>query len=165
MNEAFESWVCWAPISVSKTSELWWFECQKQINKLTSIFFCVCARNPGEWFCSKLLRHKRPYFSACSSFVLRFTNWFIHLRLRYTTSKHHERRKQFSITQYHYFAGKGMLKSTHEQAVYQACANLLIFRSMKRLRVFLLRLDEMLWLPSALTLPVPIYTPGWREAL
>ena len=48
------------------------------------------------------------------------------------------------------------------------------FCSMKRLGVFLLPLDGMLvhhrLLPSNLlgflnNLPVPIYTPGWREAL
>ena len=41
------------------------------------------------------------------------------------------------------------------------------FCSMKRLGVFLLPLDGMLVHRGSLpnNLPVPIYTPGWREAL
>ena len=40
------------------------------------------------------------------------------------------------------------------------------FGSMKRLEVFLLLLDGMLVHRRSLHyLPVPIYTPGWREAL
>ena len=43
------------------------------------------------------------------------------------------------------------------------------FRSMKRLRVFLLPpgwdASPSQGYPQALNLPVPIYTPGWREAL
>ena len=43
------------------------------------------------------------------------------------------------------------------------------FRSMKRLGVFLLPpgwdASPSQGYPPALSLPVPIYTPGWREAL
>ena len=46
----------------------------------------------------------------------------------------------------------------------------LCFYSMKRLGVFLLPLDGMLSSPSQVDTPrnslyIPIYTPGWREAL
>ena len=54
------------------------------------------------------------------------------------------------------------------QAAHQAGAYL-GFSSMKRLRVFLLPLDWILvhrrGTPPALNSLVPIYTPGWREAL
>ena len=43
------------------------------------------------------------------------------------------------------------------------------FSSMKRLGVFLLLpgwdANSLQDYPTALSLPVPIYTPGWREAL
>ena len=43
------------------------------------------------------------------------------------------------------------------------------FRSMKRLRVLLLHpgwdASPLQGYPTALSSPVPIYTPGWKEAL
>ena len=69
----------------------------------------------------------------------------------------------------HFWEGEGRVKkSLHSGQVAHQAGAYPGFRSMKRLRVFLLPpgwdASPSQGYPPTLNSPVPIYTPGWREA-